>query len=169
MTIKTLTLGMTLAFLSGVVGSSVLAQRATPASQSGAQAIKAAPAPEKPAEPQRTRKPWWSDDATKKELGLTADQVKTLDQIFTSTKDELAGYSEALLRETKELERLIDESKVERWVVARQIDKEETARSNFNKLRLMTNYRMHQVLTADQRVKLLQIRDRDHKDPRRRP
>lgn len=156
MTMKRLALGVTLAVLAGAASDAVLAQRPAAAQQA---------TPQRPTE----RKPWWSDEASKKELGLTADQAKTLDQIFTSTKDELAGYDEAMRREGKELERLINESKVEQWVVLRQIEKVETQRSNYNKLRLMTLYRMHRVLTPDQRVTLQKIRDRDRKDPRKRP
>jgi Spy/CpxP family protein refolding chaperone len=173
MTIKRLALVMTLAFLAGSASGTVLAQRPTPASQGSQPPAK--PAQTKPGTPAATaqrppeRKPWWIDEASKKELGLTPEQSKTLDEIFTSTKDELAGYNEAFQRENKELERIITESKVERWVVARQIDKVETQRSNLNKLRFMTLYRMHQVLTPEQRVTLQKMRDRDHKDPRKRP
>jgi Spy/CpxP family protein refolding chaperone len=176
MSIKRLSCGVALAaLLVGAFGNSALAQRMTASPQGSSQGPKPAATQAKPGPPPQgpqrppDRKPWWSDDTIKKELGLSADQSKTLEQIFTSTKDELAGYSEVLIRESQELDRLINESKVERWVVARQIDKEETARSNFNKLRLMTNYRMHQVLTPEQRTKLQQIRDRDHKDPRKHP
>jgi len=151
---------MALAFLVGTAGDSVAAQRSTPPKPG---------APTVGAERPSGRKPWWSDEASKKELGLTPDQAKTLDQIFTSTKDELSGYYEAMKREDKELQRLIDESKVEQWVVLRQIEKVETQRSSLNKLRTMTLYRMHRVLTPEQRVTLEKIRDRDHKDPRKRP
>ena len=171
MPMKQLTVGVALALLVGTVGSSVAAQRPAPAGHGAAQTSKPAAqtAPAKPGTPPGPpqRKQWWSEDASKKELGLTAEQAKTLDQIFTSTKDELGGYWDALQRENKELDRLIDESKVERWVVGRQIDKVETQRSNFNTLRIMTLYRMHQVLTPEQRVKLNQMQDRDRKDPRK--
>jgi len=161
MTIKRLALVLALAFLAGSVSGPLMAQRP-------AQAKPVAPAPGAAQRPP-DRRLWWIDEASKKELGLTAEQSKTLDQIFTSTKDELAGYSEALKREGDELDRLINESKVERWMVARQIDKVETQRANLNKLRYMTLYRMHQVLTPEQRVTLQKMKDRDHRDPRKRP
>lgn len=169
MTIKTLWVGAALAVLVGTTNNALTAQASSPATEAGIQGTK--PAPGKPGDPQRPadRKPWWSDEAIKKELGLTDEQAKTLDQIYTSAKDELAGYSDARAREEKELDRLITESKVEQWMIARQIDKVETQRSNFNKLRIMTLYRMHRQLTPEQRAKLQQIRDRDHKDPRARP
>lgn len=172
MNIKRLTIGVALALGLGTTGDVVLAQRQTPSVQGAASAKPAGqtgqPQPNRPPQGQ-PRKPWWTDETTKKELALTAEQAKTLDQIFTSTKDELSGYWEAYQRENKELDRLIDESKVEQWVVLRQIEKTEAQRSNFNKLRVMTLYRMHRVLTPDQRTKLQQIRDRDHRDPRKRP
>ncbi len=174
MSINKLTAGLALVLLLANAGS-IVAQRSTPPSQGGGQAAKPSTTAAKPGAtpsgPQRPpeRKRWWSDEASKKELGLTADQAKTLDQIFTSTKDELAGYAEAMQREGKELDRLIDESKAEQWMVLRQIEKAEAARSNFSKLRLMTLYRMHRVLTPEQRVKLQAIQERDHKDPRKRP
>ena len=168
MSIKTLSVGAALALLVGTTNNALIAQ-GSPNSQSGAQGAK--PASAKPGDPQgpADRKAWWRDEAIKKELGLTDEQTKALDQIYTSAKDELAGYWDARVREEKELDRLITESKVEQWVIARQIDRVETQRSNWNKLRLMTLYRMHRQLTPEQRAKLQQIRDRDHKDPRMRP
>ena len=127
-----------------------------------------------PGKPPARPAPWWADDKSKKELGLTAEQVKQLDDIYNSAKDELAADRETFDRERKELDKMIDESKAERWMVTRQIDKTETARSTMNKLWLMTMYRMHQQLTPDQRLKLQSMADRDkgrggrggdHRDP----
>jgi Spy/CpxP family protein refolding chaperone len=130
-------------------------------------------APPKPAtsEPQTRpeRKPWWQDEAVKKELNLTAEQVKKVDHIYSSAKDELKTYREAHERELKELDKLIAERKVEPWVVRNQIDKREQQRSNYNKLLTMTLYRMHRELTPEQNTKLEAIRERERKnrDPRR--
>lgn len=114
-----------------------------------------------PATPPARPAPWWVDEKSKKELGLTADQVKQLDDIYNSAKDELATDRETFERERKELDKMIAESKVERWMVRGQIDKTETARSAMNKLWIMTTYRMHQLLTPEQRVKLQSMADRD--------
>jgi Spy/CpxP family protein refolding chaperone len=171
MFINKLTAAAALALLL-VDSGAIVAQRSTVAAQGAA---KSQTGPAKPgtapagAQKPPERKRWWSDEPTKRELGLSADQAKTLDQIFSQTKDELAGYAESVQRESKELDRLIVESKAEQWFVLRQIEKTEAARSNLNKLRLMTLYRMHRVLTPAQRVKLQAIQDRDRKDPRKRP
>ena len=174
MTIKTLSLGIALAALVGTTSELVIAQRSSSSQGGSSSSVKPA-SPSQPSGrqsgPQRptNRKPWWQDDATVKELGLTPDQAKQIEQIYTSAKDEMGAYMEAFKREEAELDRLVAESKVEQWVVMRQIDRTETQRANFNKLRTMTLYRMSRQLTPDQRVKLQAIRDRDHRDPRKRP
>lgn len=137
--------------------SPISAQKpATPQTGRGATASPANPQAKPPARPA----PWWADEKSKKELGLTPEQVKQLDDIYNSAKDELAADRETYDRERKELDKMIAESKAERWMVTRQIDKTETARSAMNKLWLMTMYRMHQQLTPDQRIKLQSMADR---------
>ena len=143
---------------------------ASPA-QAGRGTSTAAQQPKPPARPA----PWWADEKSKKELGLAPEQVKQIDDIYNSAKDELAADRAAYEREKNELDKMIAESKAERWMVTRQIDKTETARSAMNKLWLMTMYRIHQQLTPDQRVKLQGMADRDkgrggrggeHRDPK---
>jgi Spy/CpxP family protein refolding chaperone len=136
--------------------SPLSAQKPTSPAKTGAAA--AAPNAQKP--PSRPA-PWWADEKSKKELGLTAEQVKQIDDIYNSAKDEYAADTEVYERERRELDRMIAESKVERWVVGHQIDRTETALSTRNKLWLMTLYRMHQQLTPEQRVKLQNMADRD--------
>lgn len=119
----------------------------------------AAPARGSSQAPQQSNrpKPWWVDDKSKKELGLTAAQVKAIDDIYTSSKDELASYRENMNRERSELDQMIAESKVEQWVVLRKIDRMEMQRSSYNKTWWMMLYRMNRVLTVDQRVKLQEM------------
>lgn len=174
MTIKTLSLGAALAALLGITGAELVAQRPAPGLQNGQQAAKptsptGAGAPQSGGPQRPYPKPWWQDEASKKELGLTPEQAKQLEVIYASAKEEGAGYLDAFKREEKELDRLIADSKAEQWMVLRQIDRVETQRSNYNKLRTMTLYRMNRQLTPEQRVKLQQIKDRDHRDPRKRP
>jgi Spy/CpxP family protein refolding chaperone len=111
-------------------------------------------------------KPWWADDKIKTELGLTADQVKAIDDVYMSTKDELASYRESTERERKELDRLIAESKLEQWQILRQIDRMETARANHNKSFYMMLYRMNRQLTVEQRLKLQTVLDRQRRGGR---
>lgn len=149
------------AAIGAATASPILAERPVSVQKQGRSAAKP-PATQQPATPSRP-KPWWSDDATRKEIGLTPDQVKQIDDIYNSAKDELAADRETLDRESKELDRLINESKAANWVVLRQIDKTETQRSNYNKLFFMMLYRIHQQLTPEQRVKVREISDRNRR------
>ena len=161
MILKTLSV---LALAAAVVASaaSPIAAQRTPAGQN--QTGKPTQGPAKSSTPQNQPpsrpKPWWNDDASKKELGLTAAQVKAIDDIYTSSKDELASYRENLDREHKVLDQLIAESKVEQWVVLRQIDRMEMQRSSYNKTFWMMLYRMNRQLTPEQRVKLQEMERR---------
>ncbi|TAK18850.1 MAG: periplasmic heavy metal sensor [Acidobacteria bacterium] len=162
MILKSLSVFAACAALGAATASPLLAQRpaAAQTNQSGRN-------PGKPSNPQgqppSRPAPWWADEKSKKELGLTPEQAKAIDDIYTSTKDEMAGYRDSVERERKELDRLIAESKVERWVILRQIDRMETARSNYNKTWFMMLYRMNQQLTVEQRAKLQALLDRERR------
>lgn len=174
MILKTLSvLAMCAAALAGTAIPIAAKRPASSPAQSG-RGTAASPATPPSKQPSRPG-PWWKDEKSKKELGLTLEQVQQIDDIYNSAKDELAADHENYERERKELDKMIAESKVERWMVTRQIDKTETARSAMNKLWLMTLYRMHTQLTPDQRVKLQSMADRnrgrggrggDHRDPK---
>lgn len=133
----------------GAMATPLLAQRS-----SGGQGQSGKKASSTPAQQPSRPAPWWQDEKSQKELGLTAEQVKAISDIYNSSKDELAGYRDTVDRERKVLDQLIAESKVEQWVILRQIDRMETARSNFNKTWYMMLYRMNKQLTVEQRAKL---------------
>jgi Spy/CpxP family protein refolding chaperone len=147
--------------LAGAVGAAAASPIAAERPSAGQNQGGKTQAPAKSATPQNPPpsrpKPWWSDDASKKELGLTAAQVKAIDDIYNSSKDELATYRGNFDRERKDLDTLIAESKVEQWVVLRHIDRMETQRSSYNKTLYMMLYRMNRQLTAEQRVKLQEM------------
>lgn len=166
MILKTLSV-IVLSATFGAAAGPVFAHR-TPGDQN--QSAGKTPATAKPSSTQSQDssrpKPWWADDKIKKELGLTAEQVKAIDDIYMSTKDELASYRESTERERKELDRIIAESKLEQWQILRQIDRMETARANNNKSFYMMLYRMNRQLTVEQRLKLQAVLDRQRRGGR---
>jgi Spy/CpxP family protein refolding chaperone len=90
---------------------------------------------------------WWQDDAFKKELGLTAEQTRGLEEIFQKSLPVLKGQKTALDVAEAQFERLIqrgDKAAIE------QIDAVEAARSELNKSRSKMLVNMRQVLTTDQ-------------------
>jgi len=104
--------------------------------------------------PPRHPPTWWKSEEVVKELGLTADQSARIDKIFQATRPELRQEYDELDRLEAKLSRLIDGDTIDETALARQIDRVETARANANKTRSLMLWRMRQVLTADQRVRL---------------
>lgn len=104
--------------------------------------------------PPRHPPPWWKSEEVVKELGLTADQSARVDKIFQAMRPELRQEYEELDRLEAKLSRLIEGDTLDEAGLARQIDRVETARANANKTRSLMLWRMRQVLTADQRIRL---------------
>ena len=102
---------------------------------------------------------WWRSDELKKELALTADQVARIDKIFASTRPELRQEMDELIRCDTKLQNLVETS-TDEALLARQIDRVETARANLNKTRSLMIARMRLVLNADQRVRLKSLYER---------
>lgn len=102
---------------------------------------------------------WWRNEQSKKELGLTADQVARINQIHQSTIGELRQEVDDLQKCEAKLDRLLETS-TDEALLARQIDRVETARANLNKTRSLMFVRMRQVLSAEQRSRLKVMADR---------
>ena len=102
---------------------------------------------------------WWRSDEFKKELALTADQISRIDKIFESTRPELRQEMDELTKYDEKLQRLVETS-TDEALLARQIDRVETARANLNKTRSLMIARMRLVLNPEQRVRLKSLYER---------
>jgi Spy/CpxP family protein refolding chaperone len=114
----------------------------------------------------RERWKWWLYDRV--ELGINDQQSAAINQIFESTIPKLRETRQELDRAEEELSRTIKEHKADLAVVSGQLDRIESARSQYNKTRVLMLYRMHLLLSADQRVKLEAIRARNDQGRRDR-
>jgi Spy/CpxP family protein refolding chaperone len=104
-------------------------------------------------EAQRPSK-WWQDPACKTRVGLTDAQTAEIDRIFLSVRDELRAEKAELEKQEAALSRLLAESSDNEAVVVRTIDRVEAARSALAKTRTLMLYRMHRLLSPEQRRKL---------------
>lgn len=128
------------------------------------------PTPSQPPQPQRSTPgspislpppppfPWWKSEQDRKELRLTADQSTRIDKIWETTRPELRQEWDELTRLEDKLSRLI-QNDADEAVLARQIDRVETARANANKTRSLMLVQMMKVLTPDQRTKLTALHE----------
>ena len=110
---------------------------------------------------------WWRSEEFKKELGLTADQAARVDGIHQSTLPELRQEWDELNKYEAKLSKLL-ESSTDEALLARQIDRVETARANLNKTRSLMIARIRLVLNADQRARFKVLAER-RRDQNSRP
>jgi Spy/CpxP family protein refolding chaperone len=96
---------------------------------------------------------WWKSDPIKKEVGLSDEQCARLDKIWETTRVELRQEWEELSTFEDKLSHLIQKD-VDEAILARQIDRVETARASANKTRSLMLVQMRKVLTPDQRIRL---------------
>jgi Spy/CpxP family protein refolding chaperone len=114
----------------------------------------------------RERWKWWLYDRV--ELGINDQQSAAINQIFESTIPKLRETRQELDRAEDELSRTIKEHKADIAIVSGQLDRVESARSQYNKMRVLMLYRMHLLLSPEQRTKLEAIRARNDQGRRDR-
>jgi hypothetical protein len=102
---------------------------------------------------------WWRSEEFRKELGLTAEQSAKIDGIHQSTLPELRQEWDELNKYEAKLSKLL-ESSTDEALLARQIDRVETARANLNKTRSLMIARIRLILNADQRARFKVLADR---------
>lgn len=111
---------------------------------------------------------WWQSDRFKTELSLTPEQVAGLEDVFQALLPRLTSGKTAVDRLEKQLSDLIADGSASEPDVVKLIDQVEGARGEMGKARTLMMFRMHRILTPDQRVKLKALHDQDRKQNRRR-
>jgi Spy/CpxP family protein refolding chaperone len=136
---------------------------ATPASAAATNCEAAGLTPEQgrpatPSQPARPagehRVPWWKAPETRAELGISDRQSKDIDDIFQETLPDLRAAKEELDKLDEAVTKLIKDGVADVTVIARQVAQAEQARANLTTKRTVMLYRMHRLLTPEQRVKL---------------
>jgi Spy/CpxP family protein refolding chaperone len=100
------------------------------------------------------RVPWWKAPETRAELGISDKQSKDIDDIFQETLPGLRAAKDELDKLDEAVTKLIKEGTADVTVIARQVGQAEQARANLTTQRTVMLYRMHRLLTPDQRAKL---------------
>jgi len=100
------------------------------------------------------RMPWWKAPETRADLGISDKQSKDIDDIFQATLPSLRAAKEELDKLDDAVAKLIKEGTADVAVVAKQVGQAEQARANLTTQRTVMLYRMHRLLTPEQRAKL---------------
>jgi Spy/CpxP family protein refolding chaperone len=111
---------------------------------------------------------WWQSDRFKAELSLTPEQVTGIEEVFQALLPRLTSGKSAVDRLEKQLSDLIADGTASEPDVVKLIDQVEGARGELGKARTLMMFRMHRILTPDQRVKLKALHDKDRSQNRRR-
>jgi Spy/CpxP family protein refolding chaperone len=149
-----------LAWVLGALLASSVPATAAPADcgqQSGAQ--KADPGAQRGATPpdNHDRQParlWWKVPESRAELGITDQQSKEIDDIFQSTRPLLNAAKDELDKLDETVSKMMKDGTADIESVRRQVVLLEQSRAKLNQTRTMMLYRMHRVLSPEQRVKL---------------
>ena len=91
---------------------------------------------------------WWQSEEYKRELRLTPEQSKKLEEVFQAAVPTLKSLKKALDQAESEFERLLERG--DDGSVMDQVERVEAARAELNKSHTMMMLRMKRVLTAEQ-------------------
>ena len=100
------------------------------------------------------RAPWWKAEDTRAELGISDKQSKEIDDVFQSTLPGLRAAKDELDKLDEAVAKLVKDTTADVNIVARQVAQAEQARGNLNTQRTIMLFRMHRLLTPEQRTKL---------------
>ena len=104
---------------------------------------------------------WWQSDQFRRELGLTTEQSRRLEDIFQAAAPALRAQKKALDAAEVQFERLVERG--DDGSVMDQVDSVESARAELNKSRTMMLLRMRRVLTIDQWAKFTALHQASEK------
>jgi Spy/CpxP family protein refolding chaperone len=107
---------------------------------------------------------WWPSD--KLELALTPDQITRLEEVYQALRPKLTAGKEELDRLESGLSKLIAEGVAPEADVMKIVDQVEHSRAELAKSRTLMIYRMHQILTAEQRAKMNALHERREQERR---
>ena len=103
---------------------------------------------------------WWQSDKFKADLGLSPDQVTRIEEVYQGLRPKLTSGKEELDRLEAGLSKLIGEGVAPEGDVMKMVDQVEHSRAELAKSRTLMIYRMHQILTVEQRVKMNALHER---------
>jgi hypothetical protein len=108
----------------------------------------------------RASRMWWKVPEVMKEVGITPQQSKTIDDLFHKRLPEAMARDTEYNKQKAILDKLLLERTVGADVIGVQVDRVEALRTTQFKARTIMFYEMHKVLSAEQYKKLVAYWDR---------
>jgi protein CpxP len=101
--------------------------------------------------------PWWKDSELAKQIELTPEQIKQIEQKFTESRLKLIDERADLEKQETLLQPMMEEDRPDEARVGAQLDKVVAARGRLEKENAMMMLSIRRVLTVDQWKKLQAI------------
>ncbi len=102
---------------------------------------------------------WWIDAKLRAELGVTDQQSAAVEQIWQKSLPALRDGRERLVKLEDTLSNMTEVA--DEAAVIAQIERVENTRAELAKARTLMIYRMHKLLTPDQRAKVKAMKKRE--------
>jgi len=115
---------------------------------------------------------WWQSDKFKADLVLLPEQIARLEEVYQGLRPTLTTGKEELDRLESRLSKTIAEGVAPEGDVMKMVDQVEHSRAELAKSRTLMIYRMHQILTVEQRAKMNALHERweqERRQVRRQP
>ena len=103
---------------------------------------------------------WWNDPVVRKEIGLSVERARAIDDIYKKRVNELTPMADELDRQRTELDKMTKAATVDFDTYQFQVLKVESLRSRLNESRIMLLYRIYKQLQPEQNKKLRDLWDR---------
>jgi len=116
----------------------------------------------KPAPPLRFK--WWTNEKIIRDVGLTPEQVRRIEAIWTELKPLLEDLGSEITKQENELKALLDGEKVIEKTVENCIDRLYRSRADMEKNKLRLRYRIRDILTPEQRTQVHEMGRKYHRD-----
>ena len=110
---------------------------------------------------------WWLHPDSRRELRLTDQQSKKINEVWESTAPKLREKWHELEQLADALAKMMKEYNVDVATVSQQVEKVEKLRAENNATRTTMIYRMHLLLNPEQRVKVDEMRARMEEERKR--
>lgn len=106
---------------------------------------------------------WWKNPNIVAELNLTNNQANRIENIFSSYKGNIMSLNSQLMEKEKQLRKLIRNPNATQDEVLKLTDEVENLKGELRRLEVKMFLEIREVLTAEQRDKLHQIKERYRK------
>lgn len=103
---------------------------------------------------------WWNDEAVKKEIGLTDDKAKKIDEFVQDRERQLKPLADDYQKERDELDRMTSERLADDSTYGLKVWRVESMRAKLNESRIVLLYRIYKQLSPEQYKKLNEVLDR---------